>query len=62
MDFNPVDVQKHLKGASYPASGEQLAATAEGNDAPADLVEQFRNLGDEEFSGPDKVMAALKRS
>ena len=33
MDFDPVDVQKHLKGANYPATGEQLAATAESNDA-----------------------------
>ncbi len=38
MDFNPVDVQKHLKGANYPASGEQLGSTAEGNKAPSDLV------------------------
>jgi hypothetical protein len=37
LDFNPVDVQKHLEGMDYPASGE-------------------------EFSGPDQVMAALKRS
>jgi hypothetical protein len=25
-------------------------------------VEELRSLGDETFSGPDKVMAALKRS
>ncbi len=62
MDFNPVDVQKHLRGANYPANGEELASTAEGNDAPGDLVQQLQNLGNEEFSGPDKVMAALKRS
>jgi len=62
MDYNPIDVQKHLKGADYPASGEQLASTAESNDAPNDLVEKLRGFGSEEFSGPDKVMAALKRS
>ncbi len=62
MDFNPVDVQKHLKGADYPASGEDLASTAESNDAPGELVERLRSLGDEDFSGPDQVMAALKRS
>lgn len=62
MDFNPIDVQKHLKGADYPASGQELAATAEGNDAPDELVQQLRNLGGEEFSGPDQVMAALKGS
>ena len=62
MDFNPVDVQKNLVGADYPASGEELASTAESNGAPGDLVEQLRSLGDEDFSGPDQVMAALKRS
>lgn len=62
MDFNPVEVQKHLKGVNYPSSGEELASAAESNGAPGDLVEKLRSLGDEEFSGPDKVMAALKRS
>ncbi len=62
MDFNPVDVQKHLRGANYPANGKELASTAEGNDAPDGLVEQLRDLGNKQFSGPDKVMAALKRS
>jgi hypothetical protein len=62
MEFNPIEVQKHLKGADYPASGEELASTAEKNNAPKELVEKLRSFGDEEFSGPDKVMAALKRS
>ena len=60
MDLNPIDAQKHLKGADYPGSGEELASTAESNDAPDDLIERLRSLGDEEFSGPDLVMAALK--
>ncbi len=62
MDFNPVDVQKHLKGAHYPASGEELASIAESNGASDALVERLQKIGDEGFSGPDKVMAALKRS
>jgi hypothetical protein len=61
MEFNPIEVQKHLKGADYPASGEELASLAESNNAPEELVEKLRSLGNEEFSGPDKVMAALKR-
>jgi len=62
LDFNPIEVQKHLKGADYPASGEELASAAEQNNAPKELVEKLRSFGDERFSGPDKVMAALKRS
>jgi hypothetical protein len=62
VDLNPIDVQKYLKGADYPANGGELASTAESNDAPGDLVEQLRSLGDDDFSGPDQVMATLKRS
>ncbi len=62
MDLNPIDAQRHLKGVDYPATGEELASTAESNDAPGELVEKLRSLGDEDFSGPDQVMAALKRS
>lgn len=62
MDFNPIEVQKHLKGVSYPASKEDLASAAEDNDAPKELVEQLRNADRDEFSGPDDVQAALKRS
>jgi hypothetical protein len=60
--LQPLEVQKHLKGADSPASGEELASTAEQNNAPKELVEKLRSFGDERFSGPDKVMAALKRS
>ena len=62
MDFNPIEVQKHLKGVNYPAGKEDLASTAESNNAPDALVERLRNLPDQTFSGPDDVQEALKRS
>lgn len=63
MDFSPVNVQKRLKSADNPVSGEELTSTAESNYAPSDLVEQFRSLGyEEEFPGPERVIATLKRS
>ncbi len=43
MDFNPIEVQKHLKGANYPASGEELASIAQGNDAPGELVDRLQS-------------------
>jgi hypothetical protein len=61
MEFNPIDMQKHLKGASHPASGEDLASVAEGNDAPREPVEKPRSFG-EELSGTDDAQAAPKRS
>ncbi len=63
MDFNPahVDLSKHLAGANYPASGEELASAARSNDAPSALVEELRNLTTEKLSSPDEVRAALVR-
>ena len=62
MDFNHIEAQKHLKGVNYLASKEDLASTSEGNHAPGDLVERLGNLPDQQFSGPDDVQEALKRS
>ncbi len=62
MDFNPIEVQKHLKGINYPASKDDLASTAESNDASTELVEQLRNLPDQQYTGPDDVQEALKRA
>jgi len=50
LDFNPIEVQKHLKDINYPASKEDLAS------------KELRNLPDQQFSGPDDVQQALKRS
>ena len=61
MGYQVTEVQKALKGMSYPASGSQLADQAQGNGADSDLVEELRGIGDE-VSGPDQVMAALKGS
>ena len=62
MELNPIEVQKHLKGMSYPASKDDLVSTAQENGADENLLEQLRNMGREDFSGPDDVMEALKRS
>jgi hypothetical protein len=55
-------VQKHLKGINYPASKEDLASTAESNNASTELVEQLRNLPDQQYAGPKDVQEALKRA
>ena len=62
MELNPIEVQKHLKGMSYPASKDDLVSTAQQNGADENLLEQLRTMGREDFSGPDDVMEALKRS
>ena len=61
--FNPlaVDLHKYLERADYPANGEELASNARSNDPPEALTEALRDLGNEEFSGPGEVSAALLR-
>ena len=58
MGFDVTQVQKALKGADYPAAGEELAALAEDNGADAGLVDKLRGIG--EASGPDAVMREFK--
>ncbi len=62
MQVNPIEVQKHLKGMSYPATKDDVVSTAEQNGADDEVVSQLRGLDEEEFSGPDDVMRALGSS
>ena len=43
--FEVDDVRRHLGGADYPASGEDLASLARSNGAPDELVELLRGIG-----------------
>jgi hypothetical protein len=56
--FQVDDVQRHLKGASYPTKGEELAKLAERNRAPKELVELLGHIG--KVDGPNKVMERLE--
>ncbi|MDP9405111.1 MAG: DUF2795 domain-containing protein [Actinomycetota bacterium] len=59
MDLNPIEVQKHLKGISYPASKDDVVSTARDNGAPDDIVAALEGMSGDEYSGPDQVMAGL---
>jgi hypothetical protein len=59
MEVDPIELQRHLKGAEYPAAKDELVALAESNDAPADVLEALRDAGADEFEGPDDVQAAI---
>jgi hypothetical protein len=58
MGFDVTDVQKALKGADYPADGDDLADLADSNDASQELVDAIRGIGEAE--SPADVMKALK--
>jgi len=57
--MNPIEVQKALKGASYPAARDDLAKLAESN-GNGDVARALRESSAAEFGGPDDVMEALK--
>jgi hypothetical protein len=59
MAFQVTEVQKSLKGADYPASGDDLARLAERNGAGPDLVKALKGI-DGVVEGPNKVMQRLK--
>lgn len=59
MAFDVTEVQKALKGADYPMTGDQLAELAQSNDADDALVKELRGIG-REVDGPSGVMKELK--
>jgi hypothetical protein len=60
VEINPDDAQHYLEDADYPASKEDVAASAESNGAPEELVERIRALSTPEFSSADEVVTELR--
>jgi len=58
-DLSPIDVQKALKGAEYPADKATLVQLAESSDAGDNVLEAIRSLPDETYDGPTDVTEAL---
>ncbi|TQJ90899.1 DUF2795 domain-containing protein [Streptomyces sp. SLBN-31] len=58
-DISPIDMQKALKGANYPASRDDLVALAKQNGAENDLIEKLSSSGAEQFDGPNDVQKAV---
>jgi hypothetical protein len=51
---------EHLPGVRFPAEKEQVASTAERNNAPQELVDKIRNADTQRFNGPDEVLRAVQ--
>ena len=58
MGLDVTEVQKALKGADYPADGDDLADLADSNGASQEIVDALREIG--EADTPADVMAQLK--
>jgi hypothetical protein len=56
---SPIDVQKALSGADYPADSKKLAKVAEDNGAPKELTERIAHLGKKQFENPAEVSKAV---
>ena len=54
-EINPIHLQKALKGVSYPASKDDLIATAKNNGADGEVLTFLDGLPDREFGGPNGV-------
>lgn len=56
---SPVLMQKHLKGANYPASKDDLVRKAQDNNASDEIVQKIKQLPANSFGSPKDVMKAL---
>ncbi|MBB6120298.1 DUF2795 domain-containing protein [Nocardiopsis algeriensis] len=57
--INPVELQRAIKGAAYPAEREDLVSTAKNNGAHNDLVDRLAGVKVIQFDGPDDVRKAV---
>jgi len=57
--ISPIDLQKALKGADYPASRDDLVELAKNNGADSALVDKLSHADVAEFDGPNKVQKAV---
>lgn len=57
--INPIELQKHLKGVSYPASKRDVIDKAKENGADGELQSMLERLSDEQFQTPADVNKAI---
>ncbi|WTC20546.1 DUF2795 domain-containing protein [Streptomyces cellulosae] len=58
-DLSPIDLQKALKGADYPAAKDDLVSVARSNGADDGLVNKLSETGTKRFDGPNEVQKAV---
>jgi len=61
-DFGKLDTEtlmQYLPGVNFPAEKEQVASTAESNNAPQEMVWRIRNARTQRYDHPDNVVEAV---
>jgi len=56
---NPIQIQKYLKGVTYPASRDDLISQAEKQGADDEILELLARLDDQEHETPAEVSKAI---
>ncbi|WJY00758.1 DUF2795 domain-containing protein [Curtobacterium sp. SP.BCp] len=56
---NPIEIQKYLSGIEYPASKDDIVATAEREGASGDALEALKNIPDGDYDAPTAVSSAV---
>jgi hypothetical protein len=56
------EFQHYIYGIDYPAGKEEVAATAEDNGAPQNLVRKIREAERDRFDNPQQVLHAVQGS
>jgi hypothetical protein len=63
MNFGKLDTEtlmQYLPSVGFPADKEQVASTAESNNAPQEMVWRIRNARTQRFNYPDNVLEAVQ--
>ena len=53
-------LMRYLPGVNFPAEKEQVASTAESNNAPQEMVRRIRNARTQRYNHPDNVLEAVQ--
>jgi len=63
MNFDNLDtgtLMQYLPSVDFPAEKEQVASTAESNNAPQEMVWRIRNARTQRYNHPDNVLEAVR--
>ncbi|MEU5839631.1 DUF2795 domain-containing protein [Streptomyces diacarni] len=60
-DVNPIEVQRALKGASYPTDRQTLTDLAKKNKASDNVVDRISHMKTDRIEGPDQVEKEMFR-
>ena len=53
-------LMQYLSGMDFPAEKEEVASTAESNNAPQEMVWRIRNARTRRYNHPDNVLEAVQ--